>query len=709
METNKSKIAVQEVESNLVSYEKELLAKGKDPITWQEFNSNQDYLRNNVIYLKNSDLAAGPLRIKAPCIIKFQESVIFSPNEAYDFFPTSQQLRKEYDKFSYRLGFFTAIAIETTETVIIDLNGYTLAASEIFAVQQRFHSLIELGDQPFNPSTGPADFGADIRVAKNVWIKNGTLGRTSHHSIHGNGCENIVISDITFKEYEVAAISLNGCRKIYVKNCQCDGTNTQTPVLGTYSAARYCSIFGGQTLKLLEKMKLPDQVEITESVIYLNKALRELNLALKGFVDDYRKVTEARDPKEKMNALHNLKNHQPFFNGPQNSRDGRKFYGTTDGNAYGIAFHSRGPLVNSFNCPGETFENVSDLSKALETTDVVLERVNISLTQNNVREILAFAEIEDGGGSKSLEERQLKAHIHDISGAVFQFFETQDGQEGNMQGSTGKAKLNVLGKVQIALADIKFQVLTIYAKKLAEQEENKAILAQLGFMLGRSNIPKEIIDWAKEEGAIKKERHSATDYRLGKGFRMQVLCNGDTMHHVNKGCIGLFIQSVDGLMLDNVIISGVKNTGYKGEERAGAYLGSIDGGHRSQGNIVGYSGADARGIYVGACSNVELKDAKVFSVTADYGSSYGIEIANGNHNVVIGNPIVANCHAGGQLGERDKPQLPNKPCKAVGLRISNHNTLVKLIHPKIEGPFSQAWAEGANRLEINCLDTEIVG
>ena len=487
-----------------------------------------------------------------------------------------------------------------------------------------------------------------------------------------------------------------------MKNCQCEGTNTTTPVLGTYSAARFCSIFGKQTLRILEHMELPEADEVQEAVGYLRESLKELNQSLKGFLNDFQKVIDAQTPTEKTLALHNLKNHTPFFNGTQHNHGGKKFFGITDGNAYGIAFHSRGPLVNSFNCPGESFENVSDLSKALETTDIVLERVNISLTQCNVREILALAEVDEPKDGP----RIVHPPIHDISGSIFQFFETKDGQKGNRHEGSGKALLHPLGKVQIALADIKFQILTRNSRQL--QDRYADALRQLSFLLGRSNIPKEIIDWAKVKGMIKKSKERSTDYILGKRFKMQVLSNGDSMHHVNKGCIGLFIQSVDGLTLDNVIISGVKNTGNQGEDTAGSYLGSEDGGHKSQGDIVGYGGADARGIYIGACSNVELNDAKVFSVSSAHGSSYGIEIANGNHNVVIENPIIANCHAGTEVPEKHIPRLPNKPCKAVGLVISNNNTLVKLIHPKIEGSFSQAWVEPVNRLEIKSLDTQIL-
>ena len=166
MEHNKSKLAVQVVEQKLMAYENDVLGKEAPVLDWATFSEDQEGHKHSLVRLTNEDFANGTVRIKAPCVMKLSETIIFSPNSDRDFFPTPEQMTGEYDRFSYRLGFFTAITIETTESVVIDLNGYTLGASEMFAVQQRFHSLIELGDQPFNPNTGPTNFGVDIRVAK---------------------------------------------------------------------------------------------------------------------------------------------------------------------------------------------------------------------------------------------------------------------------------------------------------------------------------------------------------------------------------------------------------------------------------------------------------------------------------------------------------------------------------------------------------------
>lgn len=60
---------------------------------------------------------------------------------------------------------------------------------------QRFFALIELANAPFIFGQGPHSFTAqgEFIGAANVTIRNGRLGRASHHGIHGNMNENIVI------------------------------------------------------------------------------------------------------------------------------------------------------------------------------------------------------------------------------------------------------------------------------------------------------------------------------------------------------------------------------------------------------------------------------------------------------------------------------------------------------------------------------------
>merc|ERR1719336_1925361 len=91
----------------------------------------------------------------------------FSPN-AYDIDDLYWLPRRDQDEmypglYSYHskftLGFFAGISIECDD-VIINLNGFSLSQDYKFYFQQRFFSLIELGNQPFISGQGPANWGA---------------------------------------------------------------------------------------------------------------------------------------------------------------------------------------------------------------------------------------------------------------------------------------------------------------------------------------------------------------------------------------------------------------------------------------------------------------------------------------------------------------------------------------------------------------------
>lgn len=101
--------------------------------------------------------------------------------------------------------------------IVLDLNGYTIQMTELFALQQRFFAVIELADQPFIKAQGPAPidadgstFGGEVVACSNCVIKNGILGRSAHHGIHGHSATGLLIKDLLINDYEVAAISGHG-------------------------------------------------------------------------------------------------------------------------------------------------------------------------------------------------------------------------------------------------------------------------------------------------------------------------------------------------------------------------------------------------------------------------------------------------------------------------------------------------------------------
>ena len=147
-----------------------------------------------------------------------------------------------YDENTYGLGFFAAIAI-AADNVDLYLDRHTLEQSKGHALMQRFYANIELNNSPFIPGVGPAQFVGDddtFHPSANIRILGpGTLGRSSHHGIHGNSNVNIEIAHVTFTDFEVAAVSLNDADNVHIHDNEVNGNRKDVPVTGMFSAAHF--------------------------------------------------------------------------------------------------------------------------------------------------------------------------------------------------------------------------------------------------------------------------------------------------------------------------------------------------------------------------------------------------------------------------------------------------------------------------------------
>ena len=380
--------------------------------TWDEYHLSPENNSEKNIKLYNKDLLDGTLRITKPCLITLQENIYFNPNRpetwldkddeitsnttqakkldpnrVLDWMPSqTKESNKQYFekdvRFGYTLGFFAAIAVEC-DNVIIDLNGFTIEQHEEHALQQRFFAVIELADQPFIPKQGPANFGKNLRSANRLMIMNGTIGNSSHHGIHGNSARYIYFKDLVFSNFEVAAVSLNGCRNVSFENVTVDGNNTNIKVLGTYSAARFIKLF---CQMIMPAIILPD-----------------------SYQDVYDKFIEEADSVFNNHILKNGLGSELYDNKS----------GLIDGNAYGILIHPSGVAV------GELLANRSN-SSANQTTQYYMNNVHINNIKGKINEILG---LQDSN----------KKMLTDPSGSIFQFFNGIAKQQGNKyyyQGTT---------------------------------------------------------------------------------------------------------------------------------------------------------------------------------------------------------------------------------------------------------------------------------
>lgn len=204
------------------------------PISYAKYISDpQKYSYRHVI-LMQSDFDSGTVRILSPGWFILGENVTFNPNRLNDHMPLPSQT--QYSSFAYMLGFFAAITVES-DNVIVDLNEFTLSQSEEHALQQRFFFLIELNDQPFVSMEGPALFGTNVTFVRNVVVRNGVLGPTAHHGIHGNQGNKIYIHDINVVDREVAGMAFNGFRDTVLERVYV-GKVRAVPVRGTYTQSR---------------------------------------------------------------------------------------------------------------------------------------------------------------------------------------------------------------------------------------------------------------------------------------------------------------------------------------------------------------------------------------------------------------------------------------------------------------------------------------
>uniref|UniRef100_A0A6C0EJZ8 Uncharacterized protein n=1 Tax=viral metagenome TaxID=1070528 RepID=A0A6C0EJZ8_9ZZZZ len=281
--------------------------------------------------LTNNNFINGTYRITKPGYYKLSEDIVFAPNKNIynlinlplnhnvldNYRPTLDQ--QNYKFPPYHLGFFAAITIESDD-VILDLNEHSISQDKMHYINQRFFSIVELNESPFIKSEGPSDFGKNS-FHKYINIKNGRLGLSSHHGIHGNGNKYILIEDLDISNFEVAGIALNGCENCILNQITIHDSVKDTEISFMYSNAISTRFFLKQLLERVENT----------SITILGKE---------------KKGKEILDRLEK-ELIENV--YIPIQEGRLIQSD---FYRNThklpEGNIYGIVLNSTGVVINDF-------------------------------------------------------------------------------------------------------------------------------------------------------------------------------------------------------------------------------------------------------------------------------------------------------------------------------------------------------------------------
>ena len=491
-----------------------------------------------MIPIYNNDLKYGSYIFTNPGLYQLKENIIFHPNPDNDFKPKKEQFEKYPPHKGYVLGFFAAFVFES-EDVIFDLNGYTIECSIEFALKQRFFALIELASSPFIPKQGPANFGSDIIFVKNCFIKNGTLGLTSHHGIHGNGMSNIYISDLIFNNYEVSGISLNGGTYIIIENCKLCGTSTNVSMLSTYSHAKF-------DLPFLKKIVDNDPTKVLEICNGQSKTIQQIYDNVQNEITKFESY-----------VLHGTSYNGIFKNNMK----------LVDDNVYGISLNSLGVLVNDFK-PLRDKDTIGN-------ENIILKNIIIDDTMSNANEIIGFFKNKIDGDNT--DSSYGKSEFVGPVGDVFDLKKCID--------SNGHYKSNVIGDMQLAIS-----------KYAIDQKD-----------LGTSNIDDFTInEWLPSTNINMKEL-------CDNGSKYYWVNGRDSMSHVMKGNIGLFISQGLNICIKNIIINGVYNFGDSKKQNSSQSIG------------IGICGSE----------NIHIKKYIIKNICSYNGKEENIKIINLNKNISI--------------------------------------------------------------------------
>ena len=548
-------------------------------------------------------------------VFRLAEDVSFDPNPpaeetaeavwaAGD--PTPEQFAPAgvYDPHAFGIGFFAAVVMYARDAVL-DLGGHTLSHSARHRLLQRFCAGVELSSTPFAHGTGPHNFGP-VMGARGCGVVNGTIRGFSHHGVHGNDANEVLISNLTIADYEVAGVHLNSSRGVAVVDVSLSSSRS-VPVLGTFSAARFLRPY-------------VDACEAAGSRVLLRGASHTastVRAALRDSVFNVYSDLVTRGLPKIDRSTNGLKEWSLYNNEA----------GVVDGTAYGIVINGKGPAVLGFpEYPVTMTEFVLIKNVAIDGQFCHVNETPALICHGSLTQTSAIDENKAYSSSRMMK---------DPVAAVFQV-QNADADGAPVTVDAGGAYVgNPLADAQVLVAaavsggDVDFGSLSTK----------------------RNTIDANALDFAAGAKTL------FTD--LGDGFLLgSFVFNGDSMFHVNKGCIGMKLDAGKNVVVDDCRIFNVQNSGAAGlthhtlpvpvpgtsavnEE----YCDRRDVSHPDA-SYYGYGGADVRGVSMASSKNVFLNNVFLSGVKSHHGKSLGVDIHMNTDAVVFNGVRVTRVSAG---------------------------------------------------------------
>jgi len=552
-------------------------AARRDAVPWALYAATPATNAGRRVVMSNADFANGTLRIVTTGHFVLDGDVHFEPNADNDFRP-NRTGQPQYAGAPYILDFFAAITVEAND-VVIDLNGHTLRQTNVHAAQQRFYANIELSNQPFITGQGPAGFGAAPFSVNGLVIENGRLGRSSHHGVHGNGGRRVLMQDVEFVDYEVAAIALNGFKDVLIRRVHALGQSTSIPVLGTYSNARFllpfiARVLGSPLVTAPKKLALAGYRDVLVDL-------------MNDVVGDVRDSADSQINVTTHPAAHAL------FANPT---------GLCDGNSYSLLLHPNGVAVGAFWSADPPASGSDAANERIYVRDSSFNHTHI-----DVVEVVALVSPQN-------------ISVRGPAGDVLRIVDNTP-RPNLMSAGDGNYVGNALADAQLALIDASLDVTNATLRKM---------------LFGTTHGDAHVVEWWRGQRTMRSLVENEGFHYWRNGDTMFHVNKGVVGIRVDGSRDVCF----DRVVVAHTSNTGARGNTYAlpGEENEveAAYVGATDGGHPDQAAQYGYMGADARGIAVSGSAGVYFDEVRVDDVHARFGFARGIDVFNHAQELHVG-------------------------------------------------------------------------
>lgn len=296
--------------------------------------------------INNKSFENGPLQINNSGYYYFTEDIVL------DFYNTQEKFWAHQDNNNF--GFMAGIIVNACD-VIIDLCGYSIQQSIRDFCLQRFFALIQLNNMPFIIGKGPIlENRTEIILPKNVTIKNGKFGLTSHQAILGNKNDNLTLYDINVSNFEVTGITLNNTTNLKFHDSIIHSANKNVPVTPFFSGFIFIYRLLMTTKTLTNDNEIKQRIQIILDVI--------IDI-LKEFIDIIFEM-------QSLDELYNLDDKFKFF---INSKK------LSPCNVQGIKITGSGPSVDEFHKSLNPDKSLN--SKNIKINNVIIKNIYASVDE----------------------------------------------------------------------------------------------------------------------------------------------------------------------------------------------------------------------------------------------------------------------------------------------------------------------------------------